>query len=96
MRVVQLRDIRRQRLRVAGDVQDVVEAPGQLAGVRVHASAGRVDEDATELVAFQVDAVQAAERAHFVQGLGEFFGREAHQVDVIHAIFIQVAQGRIH
>lgn len=64
--VVQLGDVVRQGLRVAGNVQDVVEASGQLAGVRVHAGTGRVDEDAAEFVAFQVDAVQAAERAHFV------------------------------
>ena len=70
MRVMQLGDVRRQRFRVAGDVEDVVEASGQLAGVRVHAGARRVDEDAAELVAFEVDAMQATERTHFVQGFG--------------------------
>ena len=57
MRVVQLGDVRRQRFRVAGDVENIVEAPGQLASVRVHAGTGRVDEHATELVALEVDAV---------------------------------------
>ena len=77
VRVMQLRDIRCECLRVAGDVQDVVEATGQFAGVRVHAGAGRVDEDAAEFVALQIDALQATERAHFIQRLGEFFGSEA-------------------
>src|SRR5471030_384564 len=64
--IVQLRDIRRQRLRVAGDVQDIVEAPGQLASVRVHPGPRWVDEHTAELIAFQVYAVQAAERANLV------------------------------
>ena len=50
-----------------------------------------VDEDATEFVSLQVDAVQTAERANFVECLGELFGREAHQRDVIHCVFIEVA-----
>src|SRR5471032_2444858 len=55
--VMQLGDVGRKRLRVAGNVEDVVETTGQFAGVRVHASARRVDEYATELIALEVDAV---------------------------------------
>src|SRR5450830_2054742 len=91
-----MRVVRCQGFRVAGDVEDVVEASGQFAGVRVHAGARRVDEDAAELVAFQVDAVQAAERTHLIERFGEFFGGEAHQGDVTHRVFIEVAQGGIH
>ena len=96
MRVVQLGDVGGQGLRVAGDVEDALEAPGQLAGVRVHAGAWRVDEDAAEVVALQVDARQAAERAHLVEGLGQFLGGQTHQLDVVHAVVGQVGQGGIH
>ena len=36
--VVQLGDVGCQSLRIAGDVQDVVEAPGQLAGCLLYTS----------------------------------------------------------
>ncbi|MNV71276.1 hypothetical protein D3C71_1642850 [compost metagenome] len=89
---MQLGDVGRQGFRVAGDVENVVEAPGQLASVRVHAGAGRVDEDAAEFVAFQVDAMQATERAHFVQRFGQFFSGQTHQSDIIHSVFAEIAQ----
>ena len=53
--VAELGDVGGQGLRVAGDVQDALEAPGQFAGVWVHAGARRVDEDAAEVVTFQID-----------------------------------------
>ena len=57
VRVVQLGDVGGQGFRVAGDIQDALEAPGQLAGVRIHAGARRVDEYGAEVVAGQVDTL---------------------------------------
>src|SRR5690606_34431880 len=85
-------DVAGQGLRVAGNVQNVVEAPGQLAGVRVHAGAWRVNEHRAEVVGLQVDAGQATERAHFVERLGQFFGAQAHQFDVVDGVVSQVGQ----
>ena len=96
MRVVQLGDVGRQGFRVAGDIKDVVETPGQFTGVRVHAGARWIDEYATELVTFQIDTVQATERTHFVERFGQLFGGQAHQCDVIHSVFAEVAQRRIY
>lgn len=95
MRVVQLGDVLRQGFRVARNVQDALEASGQLAGVRIHAGSWRIDEDTAEGVALQVDVGQAAERANLVQRLGQLFGRQAHQADVVHRVVGQVGQRRI-
>ena len=95
VRVVQLGDVLRQGFRVARNVQDALEASGQLAGVRIHAGSWRIDEDTAEGVALQVDVGQAAERANLVQRLGQLFGRQAHQADVVHRVVGQVGQRRI-
>ncbi|MCY1423485.1 hypothetical protein D9M71_391960 [compost metagenome] len=39
--------------------------------------------------------MQAAERTHFVQGFGQLFGGQAHQGDVIHRVFAEIAQRRV-
>ncbi|MCY1236102.1 hypothetical protein D9M72_487430 [compost metagenome] len=96
MGVVELLDVRRQGFRIAGDIEDAVETAGQFAGVRVHAGTRRVDEDAAELVALEVDAGQAAERADLVQRLGQLLGGEAHQGYVIHSVVGQVGQRGVH
>ena len=49
MGIGELGDVLRQGLRIAGDVENALEATGQFAGVRVHAGAWRVDEDAAEV-----------------------------------------------
>ncbi len=90
--VLQLGNVRRQRLRVARDVQDPLETPGQLAGIRVHPRPRRVDEHRTELVALKVDAFQPAERPHLIQRLGQLFCRQAHQPHVIYSVLVEVAQ----
>ena len=92
MGVGELGDVLRRGLRIAGDVEDALEATGQFAGVRVHAGAWRVDEDAAEVVALQVDPGQAAERAHLVQCLRQLLGGEPHQLDVVDAVVFDVGQ----
>nr|GFD27602.1 hypothetical protein [Tanacetum cinerariifolium] len=93
--VMQLGDVGRQGFRVAGDVQDAFETTGQLAGVRVHPCARRVDEHAAEVEALQVHARQTPERAHIVQRFGQLFGRQPNQRHVIHRVVCQVAQGGV-
>src|SRR3546814_14767255 len=68
MGIVQLCDVGGEGFGIAGDVQAIVEAPGQLAGVRVHAGSRRVAEDAAESLAFEYDAMKATDRAAFGPG----------------------------
>ena len=55
MRRQQFAHVGPQGLRVAGDVEDVLEAFGEFQRCRVEAAAGRVDEEGAEAVAGEVD-----------------------------------------